>query len=165
MPGDELLPEAVVSTRAITIDASPSEVWPWLVQMGQDRAGFYSYDWLERMLGAGIHNADRIVPEWQNLAPGDLMRTYRYIRRFEPLGWIVERVDADEALVLRSVKGAWVWSLVLAGEGERTRLVVRTRARRRGGIGQVVDVLALEPMHFVMEFGVLRGIRSRAERR
>lgn len=165
MPGDELVPDAVVSTRAITIDAPPASVWPWLVQMGQDRAGFYSYDWLERLTGAGIRNADQIVPEWQNLAPGDLMRTYRYVRRFEPLGWIVERVEKDESLVVRSARGNWSWSLLLSTAGERTRLVVRTRARRQGLVGQIVNTVLLEPMHFVMEAGFLRGVRRRVERR
>jgi hypothetical protein len=72
VPGDELTPPPVEqNTRAITIAATPQEVWPWLVQMGADRGGFYSYAWLENLFGLGIHNADRIVEEWQQLAVGD----------------------------------------------------------------------------------------------
>jgi hypothetical protein len=70
LAGDELIPDGLQSTRAITIQAPPDAIWPWLVQMGQDRGGFYSHDWLERLFGAEIHNADRIRPEWQTLAVG-----------------------------------------------------------------------------------------------
>ena len=69
LPGDELLvAPAMTTTRAITIDAPPEAVWPWLAQMGQGRGGFYSYDWLENVFGLGIHNADRIEPDWQELS-------------------------------------------------------------------------------------------------
>src|SRR6478672_6897855 len=70
--GDDLLPAVDLSaTRAITVDAPADAVWPWLVQLGQGRGGFYSYDWLEQMVGAGIRSADYIVPELQQLAVGD----------------------------------------------------------------------------------------------
>jgi hypothetical protein len=164
MPGDDIVAEAVTSTRAITIAAPASDVWPWLVQMGQDKAGFYSYDLLERLAGAGIHNSDKIVPEWQDLHPGDLMRTYRYIRRFEPLGWIVDSLEKDRSLVVRNVKSTWSWSLLLQPSADRkTRLLARTRATRKSGLGAALEVLAAEPAHFVMEAGVLRGIKHRAE--
>ncbi len=81
LPGDAVVPDGIQSTRAITIHAPARAIWPWLVQMGQDRAGFYSFDWLERLAGADIHNADHIIPAWQHLAVGDLMRTYRYVER------------------------------------------------------------------------------------
>ena len=72
LPGDELTPPPVEqNTRAITIAAPPEQVWPWLVQMGADRGGFYSYAWLENLFGLKIHNADRIVDDWQQLAVGD----------------------------------------------------------------------------------------------
>src|SRR5690349_14858335 len=60
LPGDDLIVAGLQSTRAISIQAAPEAIWPWLVQMGQDRGGFYSFDWLERVFGAEIHNADRI---------------------------------------------------------------------------------------------------------
>ena len=75
LPGDELMADpTMIVTRAITIDAPPEAVWPWLVQMGQGRGGFYSYDWLENLFGLDIHNADRLEPEWQALAVGDQLR-------------------------------------------------------------------------------------------
>jgi hypothetical protein len=165
LPGDDIVPDAVVSTRAITIDAPPAAVWPWLVQMGQDKAGFYSYDLLEQLAGARIHNADRLVPEWQDVAPGDLMRTYRYVQRFEPLGWPVVIVSPEQALVVRNLKHTWSWALVLeAADGGRTRLIARTRASRKGFLGSIAESLLAEPAHLVMEVGVLRGVKHRAER-
>jgi len=75
MPGDELVPEPVLcSTRAVTIDAPPSAVWPWLARIGQGRGGLYSYDALENLLGLDIHSADTLLPESQQLTPGDLVR-------------------------------------------------------------------------------------------
>ena len=75
LPGDDLNPDRTgQSTLAITINAPSDVVWQWLVQIGQDRAGFYSYTWLENLIGADIHNADEIHPEWQHLAVGDAWR-------------------------------------------------------------------------------------------
>ena len=72
LPGDDLNPDRTgQSTQALTINAPSDVVWQWLVQIGQDRAGFYSYTWLENLIGADIHNADEIHPEWQHLAVGD----------------------------------------------------------------------------------------------
>lgn len=164
LPGDDIVTEATASTRAITINAAPEAVWPWLAQMGQDKAGFYSYDVLERLTGAGIHNADRIVPEWQDVVRGDLMRTYRYVQRFEPLGWPVEVVEPGHALVVRNLKHTWSWALVLEPSGEgKTRLMARTRASRKRFPGLLTEVWLAEPAHLVMEVGVLRGVKHRAE--
>src|SRR6202030_2013598 len=70
-PGDELIGDANVSaTRAITIRRSPDVVWPWVAQLGQGRGGFYSYDFLENLVGCDIHSADRVVPEWQSIEVG-----------------------------------------------------------------------------------------------
>ena len=71
LPGRRGGPDPAYFTRAITIDAPPAAVWPWLVQIGQDRAGFYSYTWLENLTGADIHNGDALRPEWQQRAIGD----------------------------------------------------------------------------------------------
>lgn len=76
LPGDDLVPDGWQCTRALTVSALPEAIWPWLIQMGQDRAGFYSYDWLERIFGAEIHNADRVHPEWQQLTVGDTVWPY-----------------------------------------------------------------------------------------
>src|SRR4051794_10038206 len=105
MPGDDLLPgQVLTSTRAITIDAPPSAVWPWLVQMGSGRGGAYTYDWIENLFGLGMHSADGILPEFQNLAAGDVL----------PLGpngpgMRVEIFDPGRTLGFRSTAGDWVW--------------------------------------------------------
>jgi hypothetical protein len=73
LPGDELLPEAdIVSTRAVTIEAPPGAVWPWLVQMGSGRGGAYTYDWIENLLGLHMHSARQILPQFQDLDRPDL---------------------------------------------------------------------------------------------
>ena len=75
MPGDELVPDPVLlSTRSVTIDAAPSQVWPWLAQIGQGRGGLYSYDQLENLVGLDIHSADTLLPAQEQLTPGDLVR-------------------------------------------------------------------------------------------
>ena len=89
LPGDELVPDAAVqSTRAVTVDAPAEAVWPWLAQLGQDRAGFYSYEWLENLAGCEMHNADEIHPEWQEREPGETVYLHPLrglpVARFEP---------------------------------------------------------------------------------
>ena len=97
LPGDELTPPPIEqNTRAITIAAPPEEVWPWLVQMGADRGGFYSYAWLENLFGLKIHNADRIVDGWQQLAVGDWV----WGSRDRSGGWRVELIEPIGVLVL-----------------------------------------------------------------
>lgn len=167
LPGDRLVPDAQQQTHAITIDASPEAVWPWLVQIGQGRAGFYTHDRLERLFGADIHNADEIRPEWQALAVGDLVRTYRPLRSFEPLGWYVGEIEPPRTLVLHEPERRGVinssWSLVLTRDGERTRLISRWRFHRRGVAHSLFKRLVFDPAHFVMETGVLHGLKRRVE--
>src|SRR5437763_17003357 len=86
LPGDDLIAEpATQTTRAIDIDAPVTAVWPWIIQIGGDRGGFYSYDWLENLFRLGIHSARTIVPEWQRRAPGDLV----FANRTGTGGWYV----------------------------------------------------------------------------
>jgi hypothetical protein len=172
LPGDDLIPNGLQSTRAITIQAPPEAIWPWLVQMGQDRGGFYSHDWLERLFGAEIRNADRIHPEWQTLSVADMVWPYpeRKLRAMakssnEIGGWRVACIEAERSLVVQSNAGRWTWALVLQPmDGGAARLVARTRfARPEHALSRVVDALVGQPAHLVMEVGVLRGIKSRAE--
>lgn len=168
LPGDDLVPDAdLVATRAISIDAPPAAVWPWVVQLGQDRGGFYSYDVLENLAGCEIHSADHVVAEWQDVAVGDVVRLH------PELGLPVAVVTPNEALVLHGegpvdADGAmpfdFVWAFVLrALPGGRTRLVVRERyAYRAAWAGCVVEPVSW--VSFVMTERMLRGIRDRAER-
>lgn len=167
LPGDEIVRAANRVTRAITIDAAPGAVWPWLVQMGQGRAGFYSHDRLERLFGADIHNADELVPEWQQLEVGDLVRTYRVVPRFEPLGWFVAALEPERLLILREKERDGIvnsaWTLLLEPvAGGRTRLLSRWSERIRWP-QLPFRLFMYEPAHFIMETGVLHGLKERAE--
>jgi hypothetical protein len=110
LPGDDLLLEPeIVATRAIGIAAPVNLVWPWLVQMGPGRAGAYTYDWIENILGLNMPSADAIIPEWQQLLVGD---AWRLGSRGPVLR--VARLEPKRALVVRSDDGNWVWALVLS---------------------------------------------------
>jgi hypothetical protein len=175
LPGDELVPEAQLSsTRAITIDAPPAQVWPWLAQIGQGRGGFYSYDELENLVGCHIHSAHQILADHQRLEVGDVIRlageggpSYR-VERAEPPHLLMlvapsANSGALEAKPAGSEKfvGTWQWSLHPVGDGAQTRLVVRQRYRYPRS--QSILWHLVEPVGFVMERRMLRGIRSRAE--
>jgi len=161
LPGDELLAAAdVVSTRAITIRAPASAVWPWLVQMGPgDRGGAYSYDWIENLLGLDIHSVDRILPQFQHVAVGDVIPD----RRGVP--WMrYERVEPERVLASRSADGTWVWTFVLVEEGGWSRLLSRNRIRAGGSLGGRLALELMVPGSLAMERKMLHGIRQRAER-
>ncbi|WP_433627656.1 hypothetical protein [Halomicrococcus sp. NG-SE-24] len=180
LPGDDLLAGTTRQvTHAVEIDAPPGEVWPWLVQMGQGRGGFYSYDWLENAIGADIHNVERIVPEYQDLEEGDVVRLAPpdYPLSSPESAPEVARLDPERALVLRppGESPAWTWAFVLEPVGDdTTRLLARMRSKpAESSIGPLagrprlldaVDYLFWEPAHFVMERKMLRGIQRRAER-
>ncbi|MEO3756950.1 hypothetical protein ABGB19_01475 [Mycobacterium sp. B14F4] len=165
LPGDELVsPDTPRTTRAVTVDAPIDAVWPWLVQIGEDRAGFYSYDWLERAVGTTIHNAKRIHPEWQDLRVGDtvwLARRYgdaarQVVAAIEPQKYLVLMSPADHARVRQGRKATGAWAFHLRRSGSWTRLVAR-------GSGGVVGNPVFDIPHFVMEQKMLRGLRDRAQ--
>ncbi|MFC4542681.1 hypothetical protein ACFO5R_12190 [Halosolutus amylolyticus] len=171
LPGDEFCSEpADQVTHAIEIDASPDAVWQWLVQIGQNRGGFYSYDVLENLVGADIHTVDRIVPEYQQLAEGDTVRLapedYR-VQTPESAPEVVH-LEAERAIVLRPpVDGpTWTWAFVLRETDEgTTRLVVRMRSPESSSrLEAAIEYLGWEPAHFVMEQRMLRELKRRAER-
>src|ERR1700719_1900264 len=95
LPGDDLIANAdITATRAITIRVAADQVWPWIAQLGQGRGGFYSYDFLENLVGCDIHSSDRIVPEWQDIVVGD------EVRLAPQLGLAVASVEQRRSLVL-----------------------------------------------------------------
>jgi hypothetical protein len=170
LPGDDLVPDAHYRMdHAVTIHAPADSVWPWLAQIGQDRAGFYSYDRLERLIGDDMHNADRIHPEWQERRVGDLVRAaqpdYLGGRFGSALGWRVAQLEPGRALVLDK-RGAFVVEPI--GDSA-SRVYIRMRGQGTPTLGGValgpVTLLVFEPAHFIMERGMLLGIRARAERK
>lgn len=175
MPGDELIDNPRYrSTRAVRIDARSSQVWPWLVQMGQGRGGLYSYDWLENLFGLHMHSADTIEPALQHLVVGDRIRLVP--EGSEPdLSFVVARMDAPHLLVL-GAQGAreealaaglpypcWTFQVTDEPAGG-CRLVVRFQCDfDPTPQGRMMYKYALTPVHFVMERKMLLGIKNRAE--
>jgi len=154
-------------TRAITIGAPPSAIWPWIVQVGQDRAGFYSNSWLENMTGANIHNAGAIRPEWQQRALGDVVPLARPDLLFG-LGAAghTDIFVLDAPSVIGNAPGRFV---LVPIDDQHTLLLVREAIQADAGLhtaGQgplITRWLLWDPMHFVMVERMMRGIKERAE--
>jgi hypothetical protein len=162
MPGDDLMPDPdLQTTRAITIEAPPGAIWPWLVQMGSGRGGAYTYDWIENLLGLDMHSANEILPQFQDLKVGDALPLGSKAPRLR-----AEVLDPDRALVVRSEDGNWVWAFGLYPDGKHTRLVSRNRIKTPGASApaRIGYTVVMEPGSLVMERKMLLGIRQRAER-
>lgn len=158
MPGDELLENADgVSTRAITIEAPLSAVWPWIAQMGPSpRGGACTYDWIENLLGLNMHSADTILPEFQQPEIGD------------GFGFGANRmsyalVEHEHVLAIRSADGNWVWTFILEERDGKTRLISRNRFRLPR-LQDRLGMIPMEPGSLLMERKMLQGIKQRAER-
>jgi len=162
MPGDDLVPKPDIAfTRAITINAPPQAVWPWLVQMGYRRASWYSYD---RFDNDGIH-VHRIIPEFQTLTVGDVMLTG------SEGGFRVEAIDPGRTLVLKidraSVGQELEMSCVITLDPideQRTRLLLRVRGKFNGLVEKLWGRVLFDAGDFVMMRKMLLGIKERAER-
>jgi len=158
LPGDELLEEADgVATRAITIDAPASAVWPWIAQMGPSpRGGAYTHDWVENLLGLDMHSVDEVLPDYQHPQVGDTLGYGKNRMR-------LERVEPQRVLATRSEDGNWVWSFVLDEHDGKTRLISRNRFRLPS-LTAKIGMIPMEPASLVMEQKMLKGIKERAER-
>lgn len=175
-PGDELIPDPDDgATMATTLPVPPESVWPWLAQMGGDRGGWYSRDWLDNN---GRPSVDRIVPEWQDLRVGQRL-SRAAVPGQEPGSFTVVTLEPNRTLVLRSSYGLftgrdfdprsgpgtspWVdgiWGFHLRPTGGGARLVARSR--NRGGpplISRPFALLLGEPMHFAMQTRQFRNLR------
>jgi len=170
LPGDDVKPDAALQvTHAITIEARPDDIWKWLVQIGQDRGGFFSYDWLENAFGLGIHNVDALMPEYQHLKVGDFVRSahrgWLGGRFDEKAGWFVVRLEPARTLVLRDEIEHGSWSFILRPiEDGRTRLIIRARGDRPDSLGNKLFYYSFwEPAHFIMERKMLLTLKEKAE--
>jgi pimeloyl-ACP methyl ester carboxylesterase len=142
-------------TRAITINAPAGAIWQWLIQVGQDRGGFYSYDWLENIFGTNIHTTNVVRPEWQERATGEKVPLM-------PSGFLGSPpyygpraiVDPGRSLILTQW-GAFVLQPI---DGQTTRLIVRDRASATN----LFNRLIFDPLVFAMEAREMRGIKARA---
>lgn len=183
MPGDDAIPAPKIeTTRAITISAPPGEVYPWLVQIGFQRAGWYSYDALEKMIGVGDFeggsSSRRIVPELQELKVGEIIRTdpaggftvtalkpnRLFSLRAKIHGLTGKHLDLDAALEGMLLDTTWVFQLEELERKQGTRLTVRFRADYIPTWQTRLYAWALfEPVMFLMERKMLLGIKERAE--
>ena len=166
LPGDDLIANAdLTATRANTIRASADQVWPWIAQLGQGQGGFYSYDFLENLVGCDIHSADRITPEWQDVGVGDEVKLHPEV------ALEVAALEPGRSLILRGGVPMgntpppydFTWAFVLQDRpDETTRLLVRERyAYTRSWAPLLVE--PVEAVSFVMSQKMLRGIKDRAE--
>jgi len=167
LPGDRPARNPALELQhAVTVDAPPDVVWAWLVQLGQDRAGFYSYDWLERAFGADVHNVKEIRPAWQSRHAGDFVRAtqpqYLWGILGDQVGWTVTTIEPGRALVLRNW-GAFVLRPTSDG---RTRFIIRSTVgdRHIAPWMAAADMMAFELPHFIMQRKMMLEIKALAER-
>jgi hypothetical protein len=176
LPGDELVSEPKLNaTHAVTIRATPSEIWPWLAQMGQGRGGFYSYDWIENLMGLNIRNVDHILPEHQSLHVGDQIPLAPNnfgvpVAVCEPARMLVLYGDSrkDSAAIPTMNPGDFMavsWGFYLNPvDDHNTRLIERWRADWNASPQNwLLMRVFLEPGAFVMERKMLLGIKERCE--
>ena len=162
MAGDTIIAHPTHSaTHALTVDALPQDIWPWLMQMGYRRGGLYSYDWLDRLFGyLDRPSANRVLPEFQPLTVGDVIPLGR------GKGFPVTAIEPFRALVLSDVNDGfqWVWQFGLYPLDERrTRLVSRGTQRCDNTIGNWLFMRVMEPAAFIMTRRMLLGLKERAE--
>ena len=178
LPGDDLFPVyAGEATHAITIQAAPEKVWPWLMQIGQDRSGFYSYTFLENLAGCDMPRVERLVPDWKPRAVGETV-WFATPRRFGLRGRMIAAVvEPGRSFVMVSPsdwerlqaggfaqEGFWSFTLESSGNG-KSRLIARVRNGTPPTLASsAVGRLFWEPMHFIMEQKMLRRIRDLSER-
>lgn len=156
VPGDAFMDHpTAVTTRAITIHAPAPVVWEWLVQLGQGRAGFYSYDWLENLFAADMHNGDDIVPELQTLKVGDWVLMHPMGATNPAMRAPVVAVEPGHYFVLNKGWGFYLFPI----DANTTRFVVRYTNNDDPTYYHVI----FEQAHFIMESGMMLGIKFRAE--
>jgi hypothetical protein len=178
VPGDELVAAPKLqTTHAITIDATPEDVWPWLVQMGWGRAGWYTYRWVDLALfPANGPSADRVLAGHQHLEVGDRISDgppetacFFTVRQLEPARLLVLYSDSHlfGPLAARddvTMDWAWTWQLT-PRPGGRTRLLQRNNGRMTPAWAAALYLATIVPADFVMARSHLRGIKERAESR
>ncbi len=173
LPGDDLVPHPDLQwTRAITIKAKVAAIWPWLLQIGQGRSGYYSYPWLEKLMGLHVEHANQISPAWQQLKEGDIIPAepdgsgYRVIK-VEPNRALVlgaEEQDEDIPRSFTLLYHAFTWAFVLEQvDPECTRLIMRMRARSRHHPLVLLANLFIDFGAFFMKRRMLLGLKQRAE--
>ncbi|MBD0377884.1 MAG: hypothetical protein ICV51_19930 [Flavisolibacter sp.] len=167
LPGDELvLHKGYKNTMAVTVQAPPSQIWPWVAQMGLQKGGFYSYTGLENLFGCQLHNADRIHPEWQHPQVGYYEGVCQSAVNKNMPGWIVSVVVPNKAFVWQGVSGDWMMGVYIDSVNATTsRLITRMlyQSPETYSAAWWLDKVWFEWAHCVMQWGMITGIRKRAE--
>lgn len=175
LPGDELIPDpAFVTTKAVTVNAPPEAIWPWLMQLGVDRGGMYSYLWVENwLLRLHVENSDEIQSEWQNLQEGDFIRFTPqefalnpgpglYVMRIEPQRALAGCFGMEQSSPDCSMSSTWQFVLEPQVDGT-TRLILRSRSANTGSQMAVAGAKFANVFQFYMERKMLLGLQQRAE--
>ena len=169
-PGDELIsPKRFRSTMAANINATPEEIWPWLVQVGWGRAAFYSYNVIESLFRMDLQNADHVHPEWQDIHVGDTFwMSHPRQKDLFPLARVENAHPPNElsfSLYWPSdadTKPSGVWSFILEPIDENTtRLISRHQVTAHSIRERLRVYFFMEPAHFVMQEGMFKGIKKR----
>jgi hypothetical protein len=163
-------------THAIQINAPADKVWPWVVQISQNKGGFYSYEWLENLVGCQIHNAEQIHPEWQDLKMGDGLTLHPSVP-----GLPVAQLEPGQAFVIyagpkmagsqaipnppEGLAISWLF-MVTAVDEKTSRFISRWRVAYKPGFVNEMTMGRglLEPIASVMDRRMLIGVRDRAEK-
>lgn len=176
LPGDDLVAATGQVTHAITINAPPEKIWPWLMQIGQDRSGFYSYTPLENLIGCEMPKVERLVPGWKPRAVGETV-WFGTPKHFKGKAYMVAAVvDPQKAFVMvaepdwkkiqaggRGQAGSWGF-FVEPVDGNHSRLIARSRGGTPPSLwARVVSASFWDPAHFVMERRMLKTIKRLAE--
>jgi hypothetical protein len=162
MPGDAIVSDSgFTATRAITIDAPPAAVWPWLVQLGYGRAGFYSYDLFDN---AARPSATRILPEYHDLGVGDWLPMAATVN--ETTAFKIAELEAGVEMLWVKPDSTWSWKLVPLDGGRRTRLITRLKQHNDWGspMMALITLVLFEFGDFPMMRRLLLGVKARAER-
>ena len=169
MPGDELVESKdYKNTLAITINKPASDVWPWIAQMGLNKGGFYSYTWLENIFGCELKNADKIHTEWQSPEVGYYEGVCRAAVVKQMPGWKLAIVDSPKAFVWKGDKTEWMMGVYLDSiDGYTSRLITRMlyKSPEKFTFSWWIEKVWFEWAHCLMQRGMIRGIKRRAEQR
>lgn len=176
LPGDNLIAASSQITHAITINTPPEKVWPWLMQIGQDRSGFYSYTPLENAFGCEMPKVEQLRPEWKPRTMGETV-WFCAPKRFKGQGYMVAAVvDPQNAFVMvsgpdwnslqsggRAAGGSWGFVLQPV-DSNHTRLIARLRGGKPPTLwGRIIGAVFWDPTHFVMERKMLKTIKRLSE--
>ena len=151
--GDDIAPY-VSSTRAIVINAPADEVWKWLIQLGADRGGFFSYTFIEKALGYETGNSGKIVPEFQEMKVGRVLESRDRVKSVLKYRFPVVAVERGKSFVLKD----WGAFVLQAVNSTRTRLIIRTHGRELPGLMDRIVFLIGTPCHYIMERRMMMGV-------